>query len=487
MISPYVGMDEESDPSDEDDAAAEMQPRDEMFGGWKPPAAFEGGAAGVTVPDVLRRAEEKMSDLGDNDVSRRCRQIHAKVDEVLDLARAIAQPQRELDALRDSFSHEFGLRAPNIFADAAWCNSGRTPADALAANAAQQSALAARQAQLKENMERMIAALGAEGARLRERETEIRSYAALSPLRLNDVPTILLRRAVGLGGIEHVNLLRHASRCAKVCSEWRLLALGETAYGHGLPPSERAQVLRDITLQLTASTDGPTIVGPTVAPFALDELGWGADPRRPERILDHVSGLPYADLQSTDADLQVTDDNNGATGVTRAGAETRWRIMAAVLQALPVPIRIRTMNLSCCGLTAAVAPLLASALARGCAPRTPSAAEEEQYRAGFMETDPGVDESVKKWKMNSLRILLLGGNQQLSEGMTVLAPALPLGLRRLAVNDIGLGDAGMAALAAVFPSMEYLNEIDCGYSPAVTKAGWAVAICIEIHEFCFEI
>ena len=61
MISPYVGMDEESDPSDEDDAAAEMQPRDEMFGGWKPPAAFEGGAAGVTVPDVLRRAEEKFS------------------------------------------------------------------------------------------------------------------------------------------------------------------------------------------------------------------------------------------------------------------------------------------------------------------------------------------------------------------------------------------------------------------------------------------
>ena len=226
-----------------------------------------------------------------------------------------------------------------------------------------------RQVQLKENLERMMAALEAEGARLRDRETEIRSYAALSPLRLNDLPTNLLLRAVGLSETaSHHNLLLHASCCAKVCSEWRQLVLGDTAYAHtGLPPSERAQVLRDITLQLMVTFR----TSETVRQLNLEELGWGAAPRSQGRRVLHAFS---ADLSSTDVttDGYLSGDGDGdgdrdggvPTAAATAAAETRWRVMAAVLQALPVPIDIHAMNLACTGLTAAVAPLLALALAR---------------------------------------------------------------------------------------------------------------------------
>ena len=64
---------------------------------------------------------------------------------------------------------------------------------------------------------------------------------------------------------------------------------------------------------------------------------------------------------------------------------------------------------------------------------------------------------------HTLSHLVLGGNQQFGDdGMVALAPALPLGLRRLAVNDLGLADTGLAALAAVLPLMESLQELDCG-------------------------
>jgi hypothetical protein len=257
----------------------------------------------VKVGKVLRRCP---------DAEERCETIHRKFEEVVDVAAALEQPQRELNALRESFRHDFGTLAPNSFQEAPWASNGRTPADALAANTAQQAALNMRVEQLKQTMHRQLAVLEAEGGRLRQREAELRACAALAPIRPNDLPTHLLRRAIGLDGIfdpANESLLHYTGRCAKVCREWRRLVLHEPGYGAGLHAGTRSDCLAEISSQMQAARRTHHLV--------LDNLGW--------KWLE-------------------------------GGTESHWRIVAAVLQAMPVPLGIYTMELACSGLTAAVAP-----------------------------------------------------------------------------------------------------------------------------------
>ena len=274
-------------------------------GGWAAPASL--WAPVITTHAVLRHNPA---------AAERCQEIHRKFEEVLDVAAAIEQPQRELDALRERFGKEFGTAAPNSFADAPWSGPGncRTPEGALAANAAQRAAISTRVAQLKQAMHRQVAVLEAEGTWLRQREAEIRACAALSPVRLHDLPTLVLRRAIGLDDIfdpASGGLLHHTSLCAQVCSEWRQLVLHDPAYGDGLPADTRSIVLAEIATQLLAAQH--------TRHLCLDHLGW-----------------KWED----------------------GGTDPHWRIVAAALRALPVPLSICTMRLACSGLTAAVAPQL---------------------------------------------------------------------------------------------------------------------------------
>lgn len=238
-----------------------------------------------------------------------------KYEEVFDVAAAIEQPQRELNALRQSFRDDFATPAPNHFKTAPWLGLGRTPADALASNSAQQAAIRTRMERLKQTMQRQLAVLEAKHEWLRQREADIHASARLSPIRLSDLPSHLLRRAIGLDGMvfdtAEEGLLHHTSRCAKVCSEWRQLVLHDPAYGGGLSVDARSDCLAEISDQLSCAQ--------RLKVLCLDNLGW-----------------------------KWLED----------GADSRWRIVAAALRALPVPLPIRDMHLACSGLSAVVAPQL---------------------------------------------------------------------------------------------------------------------------------
>ena len=271
--------------------------------GWSAPADLL--APIVTTCKVLRRCPG---------TEERCKAIHTKFLEVMDVAAAIEQPQRELNVLRQSFRQDFGTLAPNCFEDAPWASNGRTPADALATNTVQQVAISLRIAQLELAMHRQLAVLEAEGDRLRQREVELRACAALQPTRLNNLPTHLLRRAIGLDGVfdpANESLLHYTGRCAKVCREWRQLVLHDPCYGGGLRPGTRSRVLAEISSQMLAAR--------RTHHLCLDNLGW--------KWLE-------------------------------GGTESHWRIVAATLQAMPVPLGIHTMELACTGLTAIVVPQL---------------------------------------------------------------------------------------------------------------------------------
>ena len=401
-------------------AKRRVAPPEYSSGGWTAPAPLR--APLITTHAVLRHNPA---------AAERCQEIHEKFEEVLDVAAAIEQPQRELDGLRESFRKDFGTTAPNSFADAPWSTGNcRTPEDALAANGAQRAAIVRRIAQLKQSMYRQLAVLEAEGTWLCQREAEISACAALPPMRLNDLPTLLLRRAMGLDGIFDPatgSLLHHTSLCAQVCSEWRQLVLHDPAYGDGLPADTRSIVLSEIATQLLAAQ--------RTRHLCLDHLGW-----------------KWED----------------------GGTDSHWRIVAAALRAMPVPLGICTMKLACSGLTADVAPQLSCARFLHLIVRT--------YTYVLWPTDVVVAEPFGRSALarelsggyGSVEFLDLGGNSSLGdEGLRVLVPALSAGLIRLTVNDCSIGDAGMIALAAVLPSKKCLRTLDIGYSPGVTWKGWA--------------
>eukprot|EP01043_Picozoa_sp_COSAG02_P009479 COSAG02_NODE_322_length_24779_cov_14.118233_3_plen_279_part_00 len=117
-------------------------------------------------------------------------------------------------------------RATSIHVDIPWSASGGMPhPDALArlvANEEEQAELSRRQSELS----RRLSELATEHA-------ELAQLAALAtPPALSNFPTGLLQHIL-LWATDHDDLLRHASVCACVCSDWHRIVLSSSAYGFG--------------------------------------------------------------------------------------------------------------------------------------------------------------------------------------------------------------------------------------------------------------
>ena len=242
-----------------------------------------------------------------------------------------------------------------------------------------------------------------------------------------DLPDHLQRRIL-LTATTHAcgDLLRHVARCAQVCTEWMQLVRDSPAYGAGItgpwswaPPgssmaaphgrTERDRVLKGISAALCA---GAHRYAPSV-----------------ER---HIGGANMLLLNN------ITTGNIGGEGA---------RALGAALLAMRMPLKLRKINLYCCGLvgSAGIAPIA------------------EAMRRGFAGAhDPG------------LQGLFLNANIRLGDdGLTQLAPALPRTLVQLAFGSTGCGDRGMAAIAAALCKLTRLETLDCGGNSAIGIDGWA--------------
>ena len=119
------------------------------------------------------------------------------------------------------------------------------------------------------------------------------------------------------------------------------------------------------------------------------------------------------------------------------------RCLGAALHGLPEPIRLCSIAVASCGLTANGIAAIAAGL-RG---RTFAGA--------------------------GLKALNVSGNTLLGDvGVVELLPLLMSHLEELYLANVGLGDVGMEALAARLPSVPMLCTLSCNANPSVVRSGW---------------
>jgi hypothetical protein len=121
------------------------------------------------------------------------------------------------------------------------------------------------------------------------------------------------------------------------------------------------------------------------------------------------------------------------------------RCLGAALKGLPEPLRLCSIGIASCGLTASGMAAVVAGL-RG-----------------------------RSFAGAGLRALNASGNAGLGDDGVVelLRLELPPTLEELYLANVGLGDAGMAALAAALPAMSALRTLSVNANPAVAERGWA--------------
>lgn len=128
------------------------------------------------------------------------------------------------------------------------------------------------------------------------------------------------------------------------------------------------------------------------------------------------------------------------------------KVLAAALCAMLAPLKLVTVNLSNCDLTPAGMSPIAASLRRGFGPTT-----------GIFGEETG-----------GLRRLNVSDNLRLGDaGIASLAAVLPATLLSLELSDTQLGNAGLIALTEAFPGLTELINLDLHDNPLVTQEGWA--------------
>lgn len=181
---------------------------------------------------------------------------------------------------------------------------------------------------------------------------------------------------------------------------------------------------------------------PTAAPPPTDhQLPFSEDQSRAERIgngdprLRHIfEEVRQAPKPPQPGRLNLSFDSFGDEGA---------RCLGAALHGLPEPVRLCSIGVASCGLTASGIAAIAAGL-RG---RTFAGA--------------------------GLKALNVSGNTSLGDGgVAELLPLMVSTLEELYLANVGLGDVGMEALAAKLPSVPTLCTLSCNANPSVAEAGW---------------
>ena len=231
-------------------------------------------------------------------------------------------------------------------------------------------------------------------------------------------------RFILLSATTHDDLLEHIATCACVCPEWWQIVICSPAYGGGWAPDVAGQTLRRQVLQtishrlLTARTPGE-FYGQL---FLTAGLKRGCGP-----ILGDAGG----------------------------------RVFGAALRAMPTPLALTMICLGANDLTlAGLAPALAS-----------------------MHWHHGIMGSWELHHVQTgLVSINIADNPKLGDaGIVALASSMPPTVQELQFGNTGCGDEGMAAIAAALLSkdMQRLRALACDRNPMIGAPGWTAlaAVC----------
>ena len=366
----------------------------------------------------------------------------------------------------------------------------RTPADALAQNLEAQRAFTGRAAERwqKEEMEASIKwlqreheaaikrlerrlarkvdrargrhedamhALRREEAELKLREAELRARASIAPVSITDLPEPALRRI--LLGAAHDNLLRHVSGCARVCAEWRRIAMGSVAYGLGLPRKRDEYLEREDRdneeerQRWAAAGHGEWLPrGYVCGDVYRPHYRPGDDDRA--RVLRLIEGKLRP--SSAPGTIVFLDEQDGGIGDEGAA------VLAAALLSMP-RIRFTGLKLTDSDLSSVGVDALVPAL------RRPWGFSSSQLVGGYV----------------GMKELWVGGGSETGgggdeftgigdAGVTALAKVLPPTLEDLDFAYAGCSDVGFLAMVAALPALSRLTVLWCHCNPRVTARGW---------------
>lgn len=119
------------------------------------------------------------------------------------------------------------------------------------------------------------------------------------------------------------------------------------------------------------------------------------------------------------------------------------RCLGAALKGLPEPLRLCSIGVASCNLTA----------------------------SGIAEIAAGV--RGRSFAEPGLKVLNVSGNARLGdEGVMELLPLLVPTLEELYIANVGLGDVGMDALATKLPRAPALGILSCNANPNIVGFGW---------------
>ena len=365
----------------------------------------------------------------------------------------------------------------------------RTPADALAQNLEAQRAFTGRAAERwqKEEMEASIKwlqreheaaikrlerrlarkvdrargrhedamhALRREEAELKLREAELRARASIAPVSITDLPEPALRRI--LLGAAHDNLLRHVSACARVCAEWRRIAMGSVAYGLGLPRKRDEYLEREDRdneeerQRWAAAGHGEWLPrGYVCGDVYRPHYRPGDDDRA--RVLRLIEGKLRP--SSAPGTIVFLDEQDGGIGDEGAA------VLAAALLSMPrirfTGLKLTDSDLSSVGVDALV-PALRRPWGFSSSQLVGHVGMKELWVGGGSETGGGGDEFTG-----------IG-----DAGVTALAKVLPPTLEDLDFAYAGCSDVGFLAMVAALPALSRLTVLWCHCNPRVTARGW---------------
>ena len=249
---------------------------------------------------------------------------------------------------------------------------------------------------------------------------------------LGDLDAHLLRRIL-LRGTTHDDLLRWLALCAKVCRDWRHIALQSVAYGSELPRTRVSAPASGLPedddryrscYNYTNADDEHTRVLKSVSECL-------------RRAREGCMTYRYDESTSTNVPAGITMGLIAHPGELFGGhlGEQGCRILGTAMQSLPSPLKIQTLSLSEIGLTPeGVRPIVAA------------------MRLGFAG--------------NGLKALRVANNRDLDpqrclgdEGVAMVAAALPPTLQELLLNGTECGSRGLVAVAAVLPTLRSLKKL----------------------------